>query len=128
MCRPVRWVAVLLPMLIATAGCTAAPTSAGVASGPASVASSGVSSTPATGGVATVLASLRVAGRAPLTGYSRAEFGPAWTDDNGAALGHNGCDTRNDVLRRDLRTVVLKPGTHGCAVLRGALTTRTPAA
>ena len=62
------------------------------------------------------LAGLRVAGRAPMTGYDRAAFGPAWKD-----VDRNGCDTRNDVLRRDLTDVTLKPGTHGCVVLRGEL-------
>jgi hypothetical protein len=37
------------------------------------------------------------------------------------ADGHNGCDTRNDILRRDLTRVVIKPGTHGCVVARGVL-------
>lgn len=49
-------------------------------------------------------------------------FGPAWTDDaDGVDWGHNGCDTRNDVLRRDLTEVQVKPGTHGCLVLSGTL-------
>lgn len=34
--------------------------------------------------------------------YRRAAFGEAWTDDNSAPGGHNGCDTRNDILNRDL--------------------------
>lgn len=34
--------------------------------------------------------------------YRRAAFGDSWTDDNSAPGGHNGCDTRNDVLNRDL--------------------------
>lgn len=34
--------------------------------------------------------------------YRRAAFGESWTDDNDAPGGHNGCDTRNDVLDRDL--------------------------
>ncbi|GAB3128357.1 HNH endonuclease family protein [Tsukamurella serpentis] len=34
--------------------------------------------------------------------YRRAAFGPPWTDDQSAPLGRNGCDTRNDVLERDL--------------------------
>jgi hypothetical protein len=34
--------------------------------------------------------------------YRRAAFGDAWTDDNDAPLGHNGCDTRDDILNRDL--------------------------
>ncbi|MEN4397442.1 HNH endonuclease family protein [Mycolicibacterium conceptionense] len=34
--------------------------------------------------------------------YRRAAFGEAWTDDNTAPGGHNRCDTRNDILNRDL--------------------------
>jgi uncharacterized protein DUF1524 len=34
--------------------------------------------------------------------YRRAAFGDAWTDDNSAPGGYNGCDTRNDILDRDL--------------------------
>jgi hypothetical protein len=34
--------------------------------------------------------------------YRRAAFGESWTDDNSAPGGHNGCDTRNDILDRDL--------------------------
>jgi hypothetical protein len=37
------------------------------------------------------------------------------------ADGHNGCDTRNDILRRDLTDLVIKPGTHGCTVASGVL-------
>lgn len=63
-----------------------------------------------------VLATLPVKGRAPKTGYSREQFGQAWAD-----VDHNGCDTRNDTLRRDLTAVALKPGTHDCVVLSGVL-------
>lgn len=34
--------------------------------------------------------------------YQRAAFGDAWDDDNGAPGGRNGCDTRDDILGRDL--------------------------
>jgi hypothetical protein len=34
--------------------------------------------------------------------YRRGAFGDAWTDDNDAPGGHNGCDTRDDILNRDL--------------------------
>jgi len=34
--------------------------------------------------------------------YRRDAFGDSWTDDNPAPGGHNGCDTRNDILERDL--------------------------
>ena len=59
---------------------------------------------------------LVVKGRAPKTGYARTEFGPAWAD-----VDKNGCDTRNDILRRDLTQVVFKPGTKDCVVLSGVL-------
>ena len=68
-----------------------------------------------------LLATLAVKGRAPNTGYSRAQFGPAWTDDNDDPDGHNGCDTRNDVLRRDLTAVTIKPDSNGCTVHAGTL-------
>jgi hypothetical protein len=68
-----------------------------------------------------LLATLRVKGRAPKTGYERDRFGSAWTDDNTQPYGHNGCDTRNDILRRDLSAVVVKAGTHGCTALTGTL-------
>ena len=59
---------------------------------------------------------LVVKGRAPKTGYARSEFGPTWAD-----VDKNGCDTRNDILRRDLTQVVFKPGTKDCVVLSGVL-------
>jgi hypothetical protein len=34
--------------------------------------------------------------------YRRSAFGDAWDDDNDAPGGHNGCDTRDDILSRDL--------------------------
>ena len=34
--------------------------------------------------------------------YRRAAFGDSWTDENPRSGGHNGCDTRNDILDRDL--------------------------
>lgn len=64
-----------------------------------------------------LLSTLAVKGRAPLTGYDRAAFGAAWTDTN-----RNGCDTRNDVLRRDLTSRQVKAGTRRCVALAGWLT------
>jgi hypothetical protein len=72
-------------------------------------------------GTLATLDSLAVKGRAPKTGYERSLFGDAWTDDVTVAEGRNGCDTRNDILRRDLLQVVFKPGSNGCAVLSGIL-------
>ena len=62
------------------------------------------------------LAALPVKGRAPKTGYSRDQFGTAWAD-----VDHNGCDTRNDILARDLSGETFKPGTHDCVVATGTL-------
>lgn len=62
------------------------------------------------------LADLAVKGRAPKTGYSRAEFGPTWAD-----VDRNGCDTRNDVLARDLTGLTFQEGTRDCVVLVGTL-------
>jgi hypothetical protein len=36
--------------------------------------------------------------------------------------GHNGCDTGEDVLRRDLTRVTGEPGSDGCVVVTGVLT------
>lgn len=60
------------------------------------------------------LATLAVKGRAAKTGYERAQFGPAWLDAD-----RNGCDTRNDVLRRDLTAKTFKVNTNDCVVLTG---------
>ncbi|MCU0277492.1 MAG: HNH endonuclease family protein [Candidatus Nanopelagicales bacterium] len=58
------------------------------------------------------LPELDVKGRAPLTAYSREAFGTAWSDVN-----DNGCDTRNDILRRDLTNKTV----DDCVVLTGVL-------
>lgn len=62
------------------------------------------------------LAELEVKGRAPRTGYERDLFGSGWVDTD-----RNGCDTRNDVLARDLGGETFKAGTHDCVVLTGTL-------
>lgn len=68
-----------------------------------------------------ILSGIPIRGRAPKTGYERARFGPAWTDNVAVAGGHNGCDTRNDILRRDLRDLTVRPGTRNCIILTGVL-------
>jgi hypothetical protein len=67
------------------------------------------------------LDTLPIKGRAPKTGYDRKLFGLAWSDDVTVPDGHNGCDTRDDILRRDLTDVEFKPGTHRCVVVSGML-------
>ncbi len=64
------------------------------------------------------LQTIPVKGRAPKTGYSRLQFGQPWTDDVDVEGGHNHCDTRNDILRRDLSNVV---PAAGCIVQSGVL-------
>ena len=63
-----------------------------------------------------VLETLAVKGRAAKTGYSRAQFGQTWAD-----VDRNGCDTRNDILKRDLTSIVYKAGTRDCVVLSGVI-------
>jgi hypothetical protein len=60
------------------------------------------------------LAKLTVRAPASMTGYRRDRFGPAWAD-----VDHNGCDTRDDVLARDLTGV--RRDRDGCTVLSGSL-------
>ena len=55
-------------------------------------------------------------GRAPKTGYTRAQFGQTWAD-----VDRNGCDTRNDILKRDLTGEVFKEKTRQCVVVSGTL-------
>ena len=68
------------------------------------------------GTAVTTLATLTVKGRAPRTGYDRDLFGQAWAD-----VDRNGCDTRNDILKRDLDGETFKPNTRDCVVLTGTL-------
>ncbi len=69
----------------------------------------------------TRLNTLTVKGRAPKTGYDRGRYGQAWSDDVAVDGGHNGCDTRNDILKRDLKNPTFRPGTRDCVVLTGTL-------
>lgn len=69
-----------------------------------------------TGSALAALGQVAVQGRAPKTGYTRAKFGEAWAD-----VDHNGCDTRDDVLRRDLTDIQVRAATRGCVVVAGIL-------
>lgn len=63
----------------------------------------------------TALNKLPVKGRAAKTGYSREQF-PHWKDPD-----KNGCDSRNDILKRDLTKVTFKADTNKCKVITGSL-------
>jgi hypothetical protein len=118
-------VPVLLAVLLALAGCTfewqledpAEPslTSVGQGDVPAGTLDPAAATT--------ALAGLTVAEKSTLDGYERGcgdgegcVFGPAWAD-----IDRNGCDQRNDVLRRDLTEVQVREGTQGCVVIAGML-------
>jgi hypothetical protein len=137
--RTVRLLTTVLAALLLLAGCGSAsspatdaskaqssPNSAEAAQTPAVVPSSSAVSTPprttltsakpkpaAPGTALAAVARLTVKGRAPKTGYTRAQFGQAWYDTD-----HNGCDTRNDILRRDLKS---RQMANACKVLAGTL-------
>lgn len=66
-------------------------------------------------GAAAALAHLSVRPAASMAGYSRAEFGPAWAD-----VDHNSCDTRNDILARDLLHVTYRATSPHCVVASGS--------
>ncbi|MCX4906144.1 HNH endonuclease family protein [Streptomyces sp. NBC_00878] len=92
-------------LLLAATGCTAETTGT---AGPEETAASG-------GGAAlTAVDELTVKGRAPKTGYDRDKFGSPWADTDS-----NGCDTRDDVLKRDLKEVKFSDG--DCEVRSGTL-------
>jgi hypothetical protein len=93
--------AILLAVVLYFAGGTALD---GVASG----------GRPSDGTAAALLETLPVKGRAPKTGYDReGKFGSAWLD-----VDRNGCNTRDDILARDLVDVVRE---GPCRVLSGVL-------
>ncbi|WP_245548425.1 HNH endonuclease family protein [Gordonia araii] len=68
----------------------------------------------------------RVAARLPhRQDYRRAAFGAAWADATDVFGGNNACDTRNDILRRDLDEVVTTTGPR-CAATVTAGRLRSP--
>ena len=109
--------AAALALTLLLAGCTTTATASWpVATAPAPPsASPAPAPAPGTSDTALdLLATLPVKGKAPATGYQRTDdFGAAWLD-----VDHNGCDTRNDILSRDLVDVT-RAGT--CKVVSGTL-------
>lgn len=86
--------------------------SAAATPGPAVATPGSAGATP--GSAVALLATIPVKGKAPKTGYDRTEdFGTAWLD-----VDRNGCDTRNDILARDL-TELQRSGV--CTVTAGTL-------
>lgn len=123
----------LLALAMLTAGCTApAPDRAPADSTPVSARPTPPAATPrspAQGGrLLALLGRVRVVpDTAYRPGYDRrcddghaCVFGPLWTDDHPGPFGGNGCDTRQDVLLRQLRDVEMRWGSR-CRVYDGVL-------
>jgi hypothetical protein len=89
----------------ALAGCGSEATTSTSPSAKAAVAK--------TNSAVAALAKLRIKGRAPKTGYSRAQFGDGW-------ITVRGCDTRDRVLQRDLSHEAFVSGSR-CEVRSGRL-------
>ncbi|WNV74750.1 DUF1524 domain-containing protein [Geodermatophilus sp. DSM 44513] len=113
-------VAGLAALLLVLTGCGLLPP-AGEGGGSAATgvlddaaADAAVAAAPA-GSALAALAEVAVRGRAPRTGYERDLFGEGWLDTD-----RNGCDTRNDVLARDLTGEQFRSGSD-CVVLAGTL-------
>ena len=67
----------------------------------------------AAGDALTALDNVRLTPATRVPTYDREQFGPTWAD-----VDRNGCDTRNDILARDLHNIT-KDG--ACTVLTGTL-------
>ncbi|RVW01735.1 GmrSD restriction endonuclease domain-containing protein [Rhodococcus spongiicola] len=122
------WVAGLIVVAVLFAGGCSADTLSEGSPTPASDDSAAVDTTSdrpdgdsGADGAMERLAALPIKPRASKDGYDRAEFGQAWTDDVTVDGGRNGCDTRNDILGRDLVYTTTDPMSRDCTVLSGTL-------
>lgn len=75
--------------------------------------------TPGYDAIRSEMEALPVRGWYPGRDFDRFRFGEAWSDDVNVQFGHNGCNTRDDILRRDLVDLQVRPGT--CFAQRGIL-------
>ncbi|MFJ6697398.1 HNH endonuclease family protein [Streptomyces sp. NPDC091272] len=102
-------------LLLGSAGCDSLGSSTGTSSGSGSGTGAGRGGPAGKPGSAlAAVDGLTVKGRAPKTGYERAEFGRAWADTD-----DNRCGTRDDILKRDLQDVKFTDGR--CKVASGVL-------
>ena len=97
-----------------TPGTSAAPTSSAPAAAPV-----GPGRTEAFADARAALAGLPVKGWDRTQDFKRYRFGKAWSDDVNVEFGRNGCNTRDDILRRDLSNLEVRRGT--CYAERGTL-------
>lgn len=103
----------LVCVLTGCGGGDGVKSSGGASASPSGSAASGAGGAQAGAALAAAEA-LPVKGRAPKTGYSREAFGSAWADTDS-----NGCNTRDDILKRDLAGVKFSDG--DCKVTSGIL-------
>jgi hypothetical protein len=117
--------AAVFTVALGVAGCKdttigASPSGAPASGGSTATTGSGPASTSAPdaphGSALAAANALTVKGRAPKTGYSREQFGPAWAD-----VDHDHCDTRDDILKRDLTQRSYRSDTKDCIVTGGTL-------
>lgn len=118
-----RLLAALLVLGAAVSGCTIPVAGAEPAQSttpPPTVPTGGPSRASSPGSAKLILTELGrarvVATRPDIPGYKRDQFGQTWTDDHTGQGGHNGCDTRNDVLAAQLAAVRYR-GKSRCVVV-----------
>lgn len=118
----------MLPLVLVLSACAPMATSSAPSTASTATAHATASATPtattsqpaesapaaAPGTALAALEALPVAPAASQDGYSRDKFGAAWSD-----VDRNGCDTRNDILARDLANLVHKTS---CLIATGTLT------
>ncbi|QNE21039.1 HNH endonuclease [Kribbella qitaiheensis] len=112
-----RPVALFASLILLTTGCTSLDQQ------PAEPAGTSANS------ILAELATVKVVSSRPkVKGYSRecgkkgaCSFGQAWSDNHAGAGGHDGCDTRDNVLAKQLTAVTYKAGTRQCVVMSGTL-------
>ena len=117
-CSPAKILTAVTAMTLAGSlvGCDAAANALEIIDPAPGIGASSTVDQATAGNALVQLESIPVKGRAPKTGYTRDEFGPAWADTD-----RNGCDTRNDILARDLTDETFKQGTNNCVVMTGVL-------
>ena len=117
-CSPAKILTAVTAMTLAGSlvGCDAAANALEIIDPAPGIGASSTVDQATAGNALVQLESIPVKGRAPKTGYTRDEFGPAWADTD-----RNGCDTRNDILARDLTDETFKQDTNNCVVMTGVL-------
>lgn len=112
--------ALAIALSILAPSCTSDGTLVGSPTSPSAAANGtaagvGTGSAGGPGTALALLATLPVRAENNSPKYKRDEFGTPWSD-----VDRNGCDTRNDILRRDLRSTTIRRADN-CTVLAGEL-------